>query len=132
MADTYFGIGKLNFFVFIVVYFMVVGVVGAVFDPVGKGLVPTDDSLAKGAKQFDTGVMAKQKAPKADIWGAFGMIGGVVSTGLGIFWIGMTFDIPGIPDMLRLFLTVPVLIVFFVVIIDILMDIIKTVKPSWL
>lgn len=134
MADTYFGVGKINFFVFLVVYIMVVGCVGALFDPVSAGLVPTQKDLEEGAGGFPVDVYGKdtrttmgKQAPKFDFWSALTTIAKTVSTALSIFVMGLTFNIPGIPILLRMFMVIPVVIVFIVVFLDIIIDILKAI-----
>jgi hypothetical protein len=134
MAD-YFGVGKINFFVFLVVYISVVGLVAALFDPVSAGLVPTQTELEKGASPFtgvdvygkDTSTGMGKQSPGFIILSALDIIGKTMGTALSVFWLGFTFNIPGIPVMLRFFMVIPVVIVLLVVCLDIIIDILKAV-----
>ena len=137
MADTYFGVGKLNFFIFLVVYISVVGLVGAMFDPVGAGLVPTQPTqqdLEDGANSFPIDVYGKdtttgmgKQPPGFSFWSALDTVSKTISTALAVFWMGLTFNIPGVPVMLKFFMVVPVVIVLIIVTLDIIIDILKAV-----
>jgi hypothetical protein len=124
MAETYLGIGKLNFFVFLCIYVIIVGVVCAMFNPSVTGF---DNNPYKESNTF-----ADKKTPATDLWGMFGFIGDIVKVALSVFWAGLTLNIPDVPIIVKAFMVTPVFLIFIVVIIDILLDIIKTVKPSWL
>lgn len=139
MADTYFGIGKLNFFVFLIVYFMIVGVVASVFNPTIAGVSPdmTEQSLEQGADKWtsvdveraenDKNTPLGKSPPDFNLWNAFGTVANICKTAFLVFWAGLTFNIPGVPTLLRMFMVVPVVIVFVVVIFDTLIDVLKAV-----
>jgi hypothetical protein len=133
MADTYLGIGKLNFFVFLVVYFMIVGVVGALFDPIGNGLVPTEESLSSGAGKWNVDVEKGSDSnilgdpPGLSFWDTLTTIAKTIGTVFNIFWIGLTFNIPGMPILLRMFMVIPVVLVFIIVLFDIIIDLLNAV-----
>lgn len=144
MAETYFGIGKLNFFVFLIVYFMVVGLVAALFDPslVGVGKDPSLQDLEKKTAYPNIDIDGKDaktekdkqinplgNLPQMADWdkGAFGKISELFGTGIGIFWAGLTFNIPDMPLLLRLFMVIPVVGAFMIVMLDMIIDLLKAV-----
>lgn len=136
MADTYLGIGKLNFFVFLIMYILVVGVVSAIFDPVGLGLVTTNENIAEGANKFPIDVSKTGPkdnpnplggAPNVGIWDAIGKVAGIIGTAIGIFWAGLSFNVPGVPLLLRTFMVIPVFVLFVVVLLDLIIDILKAI-----
>lgn len=135
----YAGIGKINFFVFLVVFFMIVGVVGAIFDPVGNGMVATEQDLIEGAGgwgidvdrtgETDSPNPLSKDSPSA--WDVLTTVAAsyfsTVVTALRIFWIGLTFNIPGVPLLIRMFMVIPVVVSFVAVILDIIIELLKAV-----
>ena len=135
----YAGIGKINFFVFLVVFFMIVGVVGAIFDPVGNGMVATEQDLIEGAGgwgidvdrtgETDSPNPLSKDSPSVggSAWDVLTTVFSTVVTALRIFWIGLTFNIPGVPLLIRMFMVIPVVVSFVAVILDIIIELLKAV-----
>jgi hypothetical protein len=118
MAETYLGIGKLNFFLFLIIFVFIVGAVAQVFQAKDPASVTAQNSKFNQATTF------KDKPAPTGNWldtVTSGM--GMVKTALGVFWAGLTLDIPDLPTAIRLIICVPVIIMFMVVLIDILVDV---------
>lgn len=148
MADTYFGIGKLNFFLFLVVYMLVLGLVISIFNntqnnaewdgkmhsPFGSVNSETPQQESPSLKKEVTNPIGlpNPMSPIEKLSGGFAKLGDIIMSALGIMWIGLTVDAVGMPEIIRLFMITPVVILLSVVILDIVLDLIKAVKPDWL
>ena len=148
MADTYFGIGKLNFFLFLVIYMLVLGLVITMFNnttnkewdgkwhsPFGDIKTPENPSNEQTSlkKEVTNPIgLPNPMAPVEKLSNGFAKLGGIIMSALGIMWIGLTVNAPGMPDIVRIFMITPVVILLSVVILDIILDLIKAVKPDWL
>jgi hypothetical protein len=135
MADTYLGIGKLNLILFMVVYFMIVGVVATIFNSAEDNTVLSDSSLSEGADSswdrstnLQQGKTVNVEKPSNNWWDSAGKAIRILTSGVAIFWAGITFDLGDeFPLLLRLFLSVPVVLLFLVVVIDTIIEVLKAV-----
>jgi len=120
-----------------VIYFMVVGVVSTVMNASEDGTVLSDSSLARGADKWGrttdrNGVIEYKgqpaKKPTGGILDAIGKIKDMFMLAFRLFWTGLTFDFgAGFPMIVRLFFAVPVVLLFFVVLLDEIIDLLKAV-----
>lgn len=119
MSDSYFGIGKLNFILFLVIFMLVVGIVNVVFNPTAYGLGE------QNMLGYEGGVFQDQQSQPADnnIFTAISQFVALIFAGLTLLSAGFYLNIPGIPMIVNLLLCVPVDILLVIVIIDIVRDI---------
>ncbi len=135
MAETYLGIGRFNIILFLVIYFMVVGVVGSLFDPTfyaDKSLTENDVNNGIDVWGMDSKVQGQTKTAllqqvNPTLWNAWDNIVKIFTTFLSLIFIGMTFSIPNVPTAVQLFMSVPVIILFAFIILDLVIDILKAV-----
>lgn len=147
MAETYFGIGKLNLLLFIVIYLLVLGLVISIFENVDVGKEwdgtlhsPFEDKTPKPVE--DKSSLKKEvtnpiglpnpMSPIERLSNGFAKLGEAIMAGLTILWIGLTVDTGSIPQIIKIFMATPVIVLLSIVIVDLLLDLIKAVKPDWL
>lgn len=119
MSDSYFGIGKLNFILFLVIFMIVIAIVNVVFNPTAYGIG------SQSVLGYESGVFQdQQKQPSGtDMFSAISQFVSLVFTGLTLLMSGFWLSIPGIPIIVNLLLCVPVDILLVVVLLDIIRDI---------
>jgi len=123
MSDSYFGIGKLNFILFLVIYMLVIGVTNAVFNPAAY-------SVGSGsALGYEGGVFQDQQQQPSgtDIFSAIGQFVSIIFSGLSLLLNGFWITVPGVPAIVNLVLCAPVDILLVIV----LMDIIRDILGGW-
>ena len=123
MSDSYFGIGKLNFILFLVIYVLAIGITNAVFNP-------TTYSVGSGTGLgFEAGVFKDQQQPPSgsDIFSALNQFVSIIFTGMSILFNGFWINVPGVPLIVNLLLCLPVDILLVIV----LMDIIRDILGGW-
>jgi len=119
MSDSYFGIGKLNFILFLVIFMLCVGIINVVFNPTAYGLGE------QNMLGYESGVFQDQQSQPSggDMFSALNQFVSLIFAGLTLLSAGFYLNIPGVPAIVNLLLCVPVDILLVVVIIDIIRDI---------
>lgn len=119
MAD-YAGIGRLNMFLYVMVFVICMGITVAIFAPGSTyGSVVTDTSALSDTKSAPSG---------NDIFGFFGFIWGLLVAFFTFIGRALIVDIPFVPAVVRLCIGFPMTVLFFVLVIDYAVEFVKTVS----
>lgn len=114
------NLGRFNIIIFIVLYFLVVGFISTIFS---NQDVPSESEFkSKMTKNIGEGVPKEVKINNPLT--LLSDIVSIVGNGLSIFVKGLTFDIPEVPLVIRLFLQVPIIVLLCVLIIDLILELI--------
>jgi hypothetical protein len=115
----YLGIGRLNMFLYVVVFIIAVGITITLFTPNSLQTSLSDTSGLTDTKTSPSG---------RNIFGFFGFIWNMIVTFFTFVGRALTFDIPMCPVVIRFIIGFPMVVLFFTLIIDYAIEFFKVVS----